>query len=282
VLKAVLIVQLVAPLALGGLLWLWTSLSSSRSERRQRRQGGTAAGAQRLAPLQCPTCSAPVPLHAEPFPCPSCSATVTPPAEYVRMLALRSFAVAELARAERRWRWSRWTSSPLVTLPLALASIAWFALVVYAMIEVGWGRGVDLVILMTAGFLSAAGIASAFVLDAAGDKLPALPAREHMRPPAASATCRHCNAPIAFAVDELAAICPYCGGDNYREVLARAAQTDARTRAQVANASLLDAVRELDARRDGLFAIIGCAAIVECLYALLALYGTCSDWLNGP
>ena len=39
---------------------------------------------------------------------------------------------------------------------------------------------------------------------------------------------------------------------------------------------------ELDNRRDMLFSIIACSMIVELLYGLLALYGTCSDWLNGP
>jgi Zn finger protein HypA/HybF involved in hydrogenase expression len=282
VLRTILIVQLVAPIALGLPIWLWSNISPTRRERSRQQRGGSAAGAERLAPLQCPNCSAPVPLHAEPFPCPSCRTTVTPPAEYVRMLALRAFAIAELARAERRWRWSRWTSSPLVAVVLALASIAWFVAVVYAVIELGWGAGVDIVALMTAGFLSGAGIASAFGLVAAGDKLPPLPARPFMHPPAAAASCRHCSAPIAFAVDELAAICPYCGGDNYRQVQAHVAETDASTQARLANRSLLDAIRELDNRRDMLFSVIACSMIVELLYGLLALYGTCSDWLNGP
>jgi Zn finger protein HypA/HybF involved in hydrogenase expression len=282
VLKTILIVQLAAPILLGIPIWIWSSISSSRRARRGARDGGSASGAQALAPLQCPNCSAPVPLQGEPFPCPSCRATVTPPPEYVRMLAMRKFAVAELARAERRWRWSRWTSSRLVTLPLALASMAWFALVVWAVIEMGWGRGVDIVALMTAGFLSGAGIASAFGLDAMGDRLPPLPAHGFMHPAAASASCRHCNAPIAFAEGELAAICPYCGGDNYRELLARVAQTDATTHARAANDSLLDAIRDLDERRDWLFSIIACAAAVEILYAVFALFGTVSDWLNSP
>jgi Zn finger protein HypA/HybF involved in hydrogenase expression len=282
VLKAILVVQLVAPLALGIPIWLWAKISSMRRERSQQRQGGRARVPERLAPLVCPKCSAPVPLQREEFPCPSCGATVTPPAEYVRMLELRARASAELARAERRWRWSRWTSSPLVGLVLGLASVAWFTAVVYAMIETGWGLGIDIVTLMTAGFLCAAGVVSAFNLVAARKALPALPAGQFMHPPAASATCKHCNAPIAFARDELAAICPYCGGDNYREALARLLQADASTQEQAASASLLDAVRELDDRRDMLFSIIGCAAIVELLYAALAIYGACSDWLNGP
>ena len=279
-LEAVLIAQLAAPIVLGLPIWLWGNISSKRRERARNEEA--SGGGQRLVPLQCPTCSAPVPLQREPFPCPSCGATVTPPSEYVRMLELRARATAELARAERRWRWSRWTSSPILGLFLIVASLAWFALVVYAMIEVGWGLAVDIVTLMTAGFLSAAGIASAFGLSAAGDKLPPLPAHEFMHPPAAPATCKHCSAPIAFATDELATICPYCGGDNYREGLARTAQLDASTREQAAADSLLDAVRELDDRRDMLFSIIACSMAVELLYGALALYGTCSDWLNSP
>lgn len=281
-LKAILLVQLIAPIVLGVPIWLFANISSSRRGRSTSRDGGTSAGADRLAPLQCPHCSAPVPLHREPFPCPSCGTTVTPPPDYVRMLDLRARAVAELARAERRWRWSRWTSSPLVAVPLALASVAWFVLVVYAMIETGWGRGPDIVILMTAGFLSGAGIASAFGLVAAGNALPPLPAHEFMHPPAAAATCRHCNAPIAFEVDDLAVICPYCGGDNYRELLARAAQTDASSQEQAASDSLLDAMRELDDRRDMLFSIIACGMVVELLYGIMVAFGTCSDWLNSP
>lgn len=281
-LKAVLIVQLVAPFVLGLPILLFANISSGRRARSGEGEGGSTGGAERLAPLVCPSCSAPVPLQREPFPCPSCRATVTPPPEYVRMLELRARAVAELARAERRWRWSRWTSSPLLALVLVLASVAWFVLVVYAMVEVGWSRNVDIVLLMTAGFLSTAGVVSAFGLVAAGNRLPPLPARRFMHPPAASATCRHCSAPIAFAVDELAAICPYCGGDNYRAVLAHAAQTDASIQEQAAIDSLVDAVNELDDRRDWLFSIIACGLAVEVLYGIMAVFGTCADWLNSP
>lgn len=281
-LKAVLIVQLVAPIVLGIPAWILGSILPSRRERGLSGGAGGAGAGQRLAPLQCPTCSAPVPLHREAFPCPSCGATVTPPAEYVHMLELRTQAVAELARAERRWRWSKWTSSPLVGLVLVLASVAWFVLVVVAMVELGWSREVDIVLLMTAGFLSTAGVVSAFGLVAAGKTLPPVPAGRFMHPPAAAATCTHCSAPIAFAVDELAAICPYCGGDNYREALAHEAQTQATNQERVAYSSLLAAMRELDGRRDMLLSIIGVTMVVELLYGVFVLFGTCSDWLNGP
>jgi uncharacterized Zn finger protein (UPF0148 family) len=281
VLEVVLIVQLLAPIVLGLPIWIWGNVSTKRRER-ARSQQASSAGGQRLVPLQCPACGAPVPLQREACPCPSCGATVTPPSEYVRMLELRTLATAELARAERQWRWSRWTSSPILGLLLVLASLAWFALVVYAIIEVDWSRWVDIVLLMTAGFLSAAGIFGAFGLADAGKKLPPLPASEFMHPPAASASCKHCSAPIAFATDELATICPYCGGDNYREAVARAAQLDASTQEQAASGSLLDAVRELDERRDMLFSIIGVSLIVELLYGFFALFGTCADWLNSP
>lgn len=282
VLKAVLIVQLVAPAVLGVPIWLWGNAWATRRERARQEQAGTAGRAERLAPLTCPSCSAPVPLQRERFPCPSCGATVTPPAEYVRTLDLRARAIAELARAERRWRWSRWTSSPVAGALLVLASVAWFVAVIYAMYEVAWPFALDIVILMTAGFLSVSGVVSAFGLVAARDRLPPVLAARFMHPPAASETCRHCSAPIAFPAETFAVICPYCGGDNYREALARTAQTDATTQEQAASDSLLDAVRELDDRRDWLYSIIACSLAVEVLYGLLAAYGACSDWLNSP
>jgi predicted RNA-binding Zn-ribbon protein involved in translation (DUF1610 family) len=103
-----------------------------------------------------------------------------------------------------------------------------------------------------------------------------------MQPPAATASCKHCNAPVGFAASQFALICPYCGGDNYREQAVRAARADASAQEQAASASLLDAVRELRDRRDWLFAIVGCAAIVELLYAVVAVFGMVSDWFNGP
>ncbi|HSN28427.1 MAG TPA: hypothetical protein VLT45_19210 [Kofleriaceae bacterium] len=279
--KDILIAQLVVPLALGIPLLIWgDSLLGRRKRDDDPLPTGSAAGAKRLEPLQCPHCSAPVPLHREPFPCPSCGETVTPPNEYVQMLDSRAKAMATLARAERRWRWSRVTSSWPFAGAVLLASIAWFVLVVIAVFEAGWGRGPDIVLLITAAFMSGAGVVGAYALLDAGDKLPPLPARDFMHAPAAAAICRHCSAPIKFAEDQLALICPYCGGDNYRETLARAEELDAATRAYAATRSLLDADDDLKERRDWVFSIIATGAVVELLYGTFVLYGYVSDWVS--
>ncbi len=163
---------------------------------------------------------------------------------------------------------------------VALGSIAWFVLVVWAMVVDGWGLWADLVLVITAAFLAVAGVVGAYGLLDAGDKLPPLPPRGFMHPPAADATCRHCNAPIHFAEDQLALICPYCAGDNYRETLARAAETDAASREYAATTSLRDAADALDDRRDWVFSIIGAGAAVELLYGTFALFSYVSDWLS--
>lgn len=276
----VLIIQLVVPLVLGIPALIFSERVSSWRGGGSSQAGGSAYGATRLKPLVCPHCSAPVPLQREPAPCPSCGETVTPPPEYVHMLDARAEAMSELARAERWWRWSRWTSSPLVGLVLALGSVAWLVVVVWAVIVSGWSIYADLVILMTAVAMSIGGVVVAYLLVSAGQSMPPLPPHQFMHPPAAAAICKHCNAPIRFAEDELATLCPYCEGENYRETLARAAETDAIYREQAAATSIRDAVSALDERRDWVFGIVGIAAIVELLYGSFALFSYVSDWLS--
>nr|HEX4318487.1 hypothetical protein [Kofleriaceae bacterium] len=280
-LEAVLVAQLVAPIVLGVPVWIWGQTTSNRRDSSKRGRDRAGGGA-RLAPLVCAQCSAPVPLHDAPFACPSCGARVEPPADYVTTFEMRAAARRELAHAERRWRWSRWTSSLPAVVLLAAASLAWMGLVGDALLVVDWPMGLDLVVVMTALFLSGAGFAAAFGLRSASAKLPPLPELEFMTAPAAAADCTHCNAPVAFEADAFAAICPYCGADTYREALASSASHDAGVQEQRAGASLLAAVRELDERREMLFAIVGVSLVVEILYATVAVIGTVSDWINGP
>ena len=276
----ILIIQLVVPLVVGIPALILSERFSGRGSSAGSSMGGSAYGASRLKPLQCPHCSAPVPLQRQPAPCASCGETVTPPPEYVHMLDSRAQAIAELARAERWWRWSRWTSSPIVGLLLALGSIAWAVAVVWAMIVSGWNGYLDLVIGMSVAALSTGGVVAAYLLIDSSDSLPPLPPHQFMHPPAASAICKHCNAPIHFGEDELATLCPYCEGENYRETAARAAETDAIYREQAAATSIVEAMRALDDRRDWVFGAFGIAAMVEVLYGSFALFSWCADWVS--
>ena len=280
----VLIIQLVVPLVLGIPALIVSEWLPYRRSKSDSSVGGSAYGATQLKPLQCPHCSAPVPLQRQPAPCPSCGETVTPPPEYVHMLDSRAQAIAELARAERWWRWSRWTSSPIVGIVLALASVAWLVVVVWAMIVTGWSMWANLVLGMTVAALSIGGVVTAYLLIDSSDSLPPLPPRAFRHPPAASATCKHCNAPIRFQDDELATLCPYCQGENYRELAGRVAETDAVYREQAAATSLVEAKRALDERRDWVLGTFGIAALVELLYGSFAVFGWVSDlvshWLD--
>jgi len=233
-----------------------------------------------LAPLHCPACGGPVPLESDSFPCVHCGATVRPPDDYVTMLALRQSAVDELRRAERRWRWSRWSSSRPFTIALRVSFLAWFVLICFVEMVVDYPRPVLFLGLIVALLESVLGWATASVYADEGATLPPLPDRHFLDVPAEVSTCAGCGGPIRFREGALAAICPYCGADDYREHLASAARADASGKEAAAQKSLLAAVRQLDSRRKdivGYFAFIGFA---EVFYAVVFGLAAVGDWMG--
>ena len=233
-----------------------------------------------LEPLHCPSCGGPVPLEGDSFPCAHCGATVRPPDDYVAMLSLRHAAIAELRRAERRWRWSRWSSSRPFTIGLRASFLAWFVLVCFLELVVDWPHGVLLLGLIVALLECGVGWALGSVYADARATLPALPDGTFVKLPAEVATCASCGGPIRFGEGELAVICAYCGGDDYRERLAKTARTDAGGKEAAAQKSLLAAVRELDSRRKEVITYFAFIGFAELFYAVVFSLVALGDWMG--
>jgi predicted RNA-binding Zn-ribbon protein involved in translation (DUF1610 family) len=282
--ETIIVIQYVAPLLLGGPL-LVPSIFDKVTARSDRNKSAEAAAiatdGKTLAPLSCPSCGAAVPLESASFPCPHCHAQITPPDEYVRTFALRERATLRLKRAERKWRWSRWTSSPLVTIPLRLLFIAWFLAVAAAGLSLDWPTPVLVIANVLAGLELAVGLFYTSFYAKARKTMPALPAIQFLKAPASSGACTGCGAPIQFPADTFAALCMYCGADNYREALAKSAQADADAQVAVAKKSLLDATNDLDDRRGELVAFLGMMVVAELVYGVVLLLGMASDAIFG-
>ena len=236
----------------------------------------------RLAALVCAQCKAPVPLVSSQFPCPFCAAPVAPPPEYVAALRDRERAAKELLRAERLWRWSRVTSSPWLLWPVRLIDVAWSLLVglcCAAVSGVFW--------FFPWPVLAAAGIVAFFqvfiglfyiqVFADMRKTLPPPPKRTDLVCGAETAACRGCTAPMQFAANQLAAVCNYCGADNYRAALARAQREGAAADKDAASRSLLDAARDVRSRRNETVLFIGFLCIAELFYAVVFTLGAAWD-----
>ncbi len=78
--------------------------------------------------------------------------------------------------------------------------------------------------------------------------MPPLPSTSNLGAPA-DEKCRLCGAPVHFAAGELVTCCGYCGGEDSRVALARAARVDAQNVESSVKVSISDAMCELDTRR---------------------------------
>lgn len=280
--KLIVGAQLVVPVALG--LPALRSMSAVREHRRRGTpRAGQAAdatsGTSALAPLTCPACHAPVPLLAAEFACPYCAARVAPPDDYVRTLAGRAQAQRELARAERRWRWSRWSSARVTTVTLRVLLIAWSLLVLAAcaVMSDSWPGLVLLLAVILMIVLGLVGMALISVLAAARRELPPLPARDFAHCPAEDAACHGCAAPVRFAEDAWSVLCGYCGSDEYRAGAVAAARADAGAHLSAARSSLLEAVRALDMRRSEVLAVLSLMVIAEAFFIAVFLLFALAD-----
>ncbi len=279
-------VQLVAPLVLG----VPQMLKKDAPLRRRRGRAGAKAAAaddaavDRLAPLACPNCHAPVPLAGRSFPCPSCGAEVVPPADYAVALVKHAEAERVLARAERVWRWSRFSSAFITVWLARLAMVAWSLAVIAAAVfvdDVGWPSPVAFLAGILALVQLLVGLALVSVFADMKKTLPPLPKRRALAIDAGAGACRGCGAPVAFAAGRLAVTCGYCSAVTYRAALARAGRETAERGDAEARTSLLDAVGALDKRRNEVTLFLGFLAIAEIFYAVVLALGSAYDLVLG-
>ena len=247
-------------------------LTTAGRQAARSRLAEAAATAPRLVPLTCLQCSAPVAFEGAVFSCPHCGADVRPPPEYVQTLTARAETQAELARAERSWRWSRITSARPFTALLYLCIVVWMLLVLGAAAgssDSDWPHMVLFLAVILALVQTLVGFAGVSVLAAARTTLPALPTAQAFQCPSEHGVCRSCGGPIVIGEGRLAGMCGYCGADNYRASLVAAARRDAENTQSQAHTSLLEAVHELESRRADILAYVAFMAIAEVFYAVV-------------
>jgi hypothetical protein len=259
---AILVAHLLVPFGLGALSIRSRRARKTRDPLLPEKPATTASSKSNLA-VTCSKCGAPVPLELSVAPCPSCDAPVEPPSGYAQTLIRRKRATRELHRAERMWRRSAWSTSPIVILALRVVVPCWALLGLVAIVR---EHGTILPELLVYTVAPTAFIGAIFnwtlvsELAKAGAILPP-PVTQLMSLPSAGGACSRCGAPVGFAPGTLAALCGYCGGDEYRAALARTASADASEVKGSAKASLLQAYRLLsDRRADVLFAFALIAA----------------------
>jgi Zn finger protein HypA/HybF involved in hydrogenase expression len=285
--SVVLVVQMIAPLALGALPLVHLARSSARARAEEKDVATPAPSATptpaAVAPLRCPSCDAPVPLTAADFPCPFCHAAIHPPEAYQRLLALRGQARQELARAERLWRFSRISSSLLVVWLCRIALVAWSLAVLFAIAVKSeeWPRLVlwlPAIVMIVQGFV---GLAEISALRDMRKMLPPVPARAAFAVAAGNGDCPECGAPVHFDAERLATTCGYCGADAYRAALAEAARTEAQATEARSRKQLREAVADVRSRREELGTFFSFLAFAELFYAVFLAIAAVYDLLFG-
>lgn len=283
---SVLGVQMVAPLWIAWREMRAPKVDPTASKARKstpEEQQKSAAALPTLAPLRCPSCKAPVPLLARRYPCPHCAAEVAPPPDYVQALAARMKSDALVARSERMWRRSRIVCARPTTWAMGVLLVAWTVLVIWVSFAAfdygvpGPVLALPIIVAVVQCFLGF------FLISVIGDSrksLPPLPARAAMRVPAVEAACVGCGGLCTFDKDRLASTCRYCGAENFRAALAHSASAHEAAGERVMNASLLQQIKEHDARRHevlGFFVIIG---VAELFYGALLPIGWVAEQLG--
>lgn len=216
-----------------------------------------------LAPLQCASCGAAVPLvDAAQHPCPFCQHTISTPPDYLQAVSLRREAVAARKAAEPQWQrlaagsspwWKILGATALTFAPPVLTAIGLAAEPAHATASVF--ALFTLPALLPGGILYVWGATSDASHRGMQSALAARPPKSEGAPP----TCRVCGAPLAVGEGDISCTCLYCGTDS----LVSAMPTAIHSEHGKALSSLADATRAVRLRSWLVrLALLGIAAVI--------------------
>lgn len=252
-----------------------------------------AGDALRLAPLQCQSCGAGLPLVKGQHTCPGCGTPFELPADYVATTALRERAATELQLAEKGWKRIRVVSAWPLRLSLVVLGMAWLFLTLLGHVhpigralygythEEGWGglymstKPHALIILSLLGGLV---VAAAFwyfaaYLARARKLVPALPRIGKTSGEAETDNCPSCGGAVYFAPGQLSCGCGYCGTELFRPSVARAMRSVARSEQAATESSLQGAMLAVARLKKNTW-----EAVSRPLYGLLGLLAATGSW----
>lgn len=215
----------------------------------------------KLVPLNCPACGGAVSLGVAATECVSCHTRFPPPADYAATVSLRRRLHRLTRAAVFHWSLARvLTSGPmggLFTLAIAAEPTIFLITLIGASTDrdswldrllerLGEGPGAALALLGFGGFVIGI-VAFIMLAGLARDlrtKLPVFPVSVGARAAeTAFATCRSCGGGIQYDRRAFAALCGYCGIENYRADHGRQDHAEAAGERSRTRASLFGAMR---------------------------------------
>lgn len=229
-------------------------------KRRDRTLKSLIATLPMLQPLHCPACGGALALEAATTICTHCRAPTAPPADYAATIALRARLRRLTSAALFHWRQARvLTSTPwrLLLIALAFAEPAIFAITLigaatYAdtwldrlFTRAGEQLSLALMLLSFGGFViwMVVFLMLSSLSRTLRRQLPASPTIARDDAPATEfATCRSCGGGIRYDTRAFAALCGYCGVENYRADHGRRERAQAEVARATTRATLFGAM----------------------------------------
>lgn len=245
----------------------------------------------KLAPLECESCGAGLPLQSGQTTCPGCGTPFTLPPDYVAVQNLRARSAETLKKAEQNWRRVQFVSSPVWRVLLILIGAGWLFLTVCGHIgfigrtlygyEAGWTffyvsekpNGLVMLSLLGALLVAAACWYYAAYLGRARKILPKLPRIGRSAGAAETANCTECGGAVHFAAGALSAGCGYCGTELFRPSVAREVRFIASREQQQATTTLQETMLGVARLKKNTW-----ESIARPLHALLGLLAGTACW----
>lgn len=216
----------------------------------------TSSARQKLTPLQCVNCNAPlVVVDAPSLVCPFCGATNVMPQIYREELRLARDLDSATREAAARWlqlahvKVSRWWLISAAIAPFILLTASLTIVLIAALLQVVNGDALPGLLLwiwpiLIPAQLLAANVAMKNVLVSGATNVGAAFAAKPASAPGAPPNCRQCGAPLSVRPDDVVVRCIYCEAESIVQ-LDQSGMESLRTRVATAQTSLSQAMSAL-------------------------------------
>jgi hypothetical protein len=250
----------------------------------------TSETRQRLAPLQCVNCNAPlVVVDAPSLVCRFCKANNVVPQVYRDELRLTRDLDSATREAAEQWlrlahiKAPRWWFICVAVLPFVLLIAGLVILLVAALLRVVSVAALPALLAcvwlpLIPAQLLAANVAMKNILVSGATSVGAAFAARPPSTPGAPPNCRQCGAPLSVQSDDVVVRCVYCEADSI-VLLDEVAMKNLRTRVASAQASLVEAMSAVTKRaRLARVETFGRAGVIAGLLVLPLIWSFVDSW----